>query len=75
MNILTIFLGVLAGNGLVAFLVALLVIAIIVYALMVLFNWLATQGLPQPIKILLWLIVAVCIVLYLVNRFGGAINL
>ena len=47
MNILTIFLGVLAGTGIIAFLFSILIIAVIIYAVKILLDWMEV---PQPIK-------------------------
>ena len=62
------FLSVFTGGGLVSFLVAIVIIAIVIYAVKVLLDWLT---LPQPIKTLIWLVVAVVVILWLLNKFGG----
>lgn len=70
---LTILLGVFSGTGLVQFLVSLLIIGIVIYALKVLLDWLAPP-IPRPLMIILWLIIAVIVIVYLVNRFAGGLN-
>lgn len=61
-------LGILSGGGLVAFLVTLLIIAIVIYALKLLLDYVP---IPQPIKLFMWLIIAVIIIIYLLQRFAG----
>jgi len=62
-------LGILTGNGLVAFLICLLVIAVIAYGLKLLLA--EFGGLSPNIRSLIWLIFAVVAILYLLNRFAG----
>lgn len=76
MNLFKIFLDIFSGHGLVQFLIAILIIAIIVYALKLLFEWLfPPANVPKPIRILFWLIIAIIVILYLLNRFAGGINI
>ena len=58
----------LVAFSLVSFLVACLVIAVVVYVLKLLVDFF---GVPQPIKTIILLIVALVAILYLVNRFLG----
>jgi len=57
-------------GGLVSLLVAILIIVVIVYAVRILVDYL---GVPQPIRALLYLIIAVVVIVWLLNRFGVAI--
>jgi hypothetical protein len=54
-----------------AFLVTLIVVAIIVYAISLV---LGTLAIPQPIKTLVWLVVAVIVIVYLLNLLGVGVG-
>jgi len=64
----TLLLGILSGGGLVQFLIALVIIAIVIYGVKILLDWIS---IPQPIKTLVWLVIAVCVILFLLNKFAG----
>jgi len=59
------------GTGIVAFLVTLLLLAVIIYGISLLFGM---MNLPENIKKLAWLVVGICVILYLLNRFGGGLG-
>jgi len=64
--------GILTGNGLVAFLVTAIVLAIIIYVIVLI---MAELGVTGTIRKLIMLLLAVIVIVYLFNRFGGALNL
>lgn len=64
--------GILTGNGLVAFLVTAIILAIVVYVIILILNELGVSG---TIRKLIMLLLAVICIVYLFQRFGGALNL
>jgi len=70
-------LSIISGNGLLAFLTTLLILAVIIYGLILIFGMIrsANPKIPSQIFTLIWIIVTVLAVVYLYNRFGGVIGL
>ena len=63
-------LGILTGGGLVSFLITILIIFVIIYIVKLLIDYL---GLPDPIKKIAFIIIAVIALIYLLRAFGGGV--
>ncbi len=61
--------GILSGNGLVAFLGTILIVAVICYGIKILLDILKVPA--GNIRNLIWLIVAVVVIIYMLNKFLG----
>ena len=60
-------LGAIGLDSLVTFLIYLIVLGIVIYAVSLILNMIA---LPQPIKQLVWLVIAVIVLILLLSLFG-----
>lgn len=58
------------ANGLVGFLIALIIICIVLYAISLVLGMIQ---LPPPVKTLVWLVIAVIVLIFLLNSLGQAL--
>lgn len=58
------------ANGLIGFLIALIILCIILYAISLVLNMIQ---LPPPVKTLVWLVIAVIVLIFLLNALGQAL--